>query len=104
MCIRDRYCHNAFATVNLLVQGNISKQMPFPLIVFTVLVTVFAEHGHRTANIVRQGYAIECHSLCCEYNFCHRRVILSVIITLLFGHMIVGILNRFLSIFTQANV
>ena len=43
--VPPQYCHNAFATVNLLVQWNINKQMPFPLIVFTVLVTVFAEHG-----------------------------------------------------------
>jgi len=34
---------------------NVNEQMPFPLIVFAILVTVFAEHGHRAANIVRQG-------------------------------------------------
>ena len=32
--------------------------MPFPLIVFAILVTVFAEHGHRAANIVHRELGV----------------------------------------------
>ena len=78
--------------------------MSFPFIVFEVLITEFAEHGHRRSNIVRRGCAIECHSLCCELNLYHHTLILSVITTLVFRHMLFGILNSFLSIWIHAKV